>query len=142
MTALRIERGEVWWASVAERCPVVLLSEDETHEFRAVEIVAPATAAQKRGYVVLSGQEALDARLVQRAITATDIGGVGVEVEIGIPEGLPHKGVVRVALPRDDRIFCTWLVNLTRDSLIERVGTLSATKLGQLANALRLARIE
>lgn len=39
-------------------------------------------------------------------------------------------------------IFCTWLVSLSRESLIERAGGLSRTKLEQLANALRLARIE
>jgi mRNA interferase MazF len=45
---------------------------------------------------------------------------------------------VRVALPRDGHIFCTWLVTLTRESSVERAGALSCTKLDQLANALRL----
>ena len=59
-----------------------------------------------------------------------------------IRQSLPHNGVVRVALPRDGRVFCTWLVILTRESLVDRAGALSRTKLDQLANALRLARIE
>ena len=70
------------------------------------------------------------------------VGGVGVEVEIGTREGLSQEGVVRVAFPRDGHIFCTWLVTLTRDYLIERAGALSSTKLRQLENVLRLAEIE
>jgi mRNA interferase MazF len=138
-----VERGEVWWALIDEKCLVVLLSA-EASEFRAMRIVAPATAAEKRGFVVLTGEEASDSRAMQQIIASagTDIGGVGVEVEVGAREGLPHDGVVRVALPRDGRIFCTWLVTLTRDYLIERAGMLSSTKLRQLDNALRLAGIE
>jgi mRNA interferase MazF len=138
-----VRRGEVWWAFIGERCPVVLLSGDEP-EFRAMRVVAPATAEEKRGFVVLSGEEAADSQVMHRVLgsAGTGVGGVGVEVEIGTREGLPHDGVVRVALPRDGHVFCTWLVTLTRDSLIERAGTLSRTKLDQLANALRLARIE
>jgi mRNA interferase MazF len=139
-----VERGEVWWAFIGERCPVVLLSGDGEPELRAIQIVAPATAEEKRGFVVLSGQEAADSRAMQQAIgsAGTGIGGVGVEVEVGTHEGLPHGGVVRVALPRDGHIFCTWLVSLTRESLLEQAGALSRTKLDELANALRLARIE
>jgi mRNA interferase MazF len=140
----RVERGEVWWAFIGERCPVVLLSGDEESEFRAMQVVAPATAEEKRGFVVLSGEQAADSRVMQQFIASvgTGIGGVGVEVEVGTREGLPHDGVVRVALPRDGHIFCTWLATLTRESLVERAGALSRTKLDQLANALRLARIE
>ena len=64
------------------------------------------------------------------------------QVAVGTDEGLPRDGVVRVALPREGRIFCTWLVTLTRESLVERAGALSRRKLDQLANALRLAGIE
>ncbi|MDT4991697.1 MAG: mRNA interferase MazF [Actinoplanes sp.] len=52
------------------------------------------------------------------------------------------SGVVRVALPRDGRVFCTWLLALTPDYLIGRIGVLSPEKLRQLDNALRLASIE
>lgn len=109
-----------------------------------MQIVAPATADEKRGFVVLSAEEAADPRAVRQVVSSAGagIGGVGVEVEVGTDEGLPHNGVVRVALPRDGRVFCTWLVTLTRESLVERAGALSRTKLDQLANALRLARIE
>jgi mRNA interferase MazF len=139
-----VQRGEVWWALLGERCPVVLLSGDRQPEIRAMQVVAPATAEQKRGFVVLSAEQAADSRVMQQVIGAAGIGvgGVGIEVEVGAPEGLPHDGVVRVALPRDGRIFCTWLVTLTRESLVERTGALSRTKLDQLTNALRLARVE
>ena len=140
-----MERGEVWWAFIDERRPVVLLSGDGGEsEFRAMQIVAPANAAEKRGLVVLSGEVAADSRLMQQVIgsAGTGTGGVGVEVEVGTREGLPHDGVVRVMLPRDGQIFCTWLVSLTRDSLVERAGALSDMKLDHLANALRLAQIE
>jgi mRNA interferase MazF len=141
-----MERGEVWWALIGEKCPVVLLSGAERAEFRAMQIVAPATAAQKRGFVVLPGHEAADSRSLRRAVGSagpgSGIGGVGVQVEIGVPEGFPRAGVVRVALPREGRIFCTWMVTLTEGDLIERAGVLSSPKLDQLANALRLAGIE
>jgi mRNA interferase MazF len=140
----RVERGEVWWALIDERRAVVLLSGDEASEFRAIQIVAPATTAEKRGFLLLSGEEASDSRAMRQILAAAgnDIGGVGVEVEIGTREGLAHEGVVRVALPRPGNTFCTWLVTLTRDYLIERAGALSPAKLGQLDNALRLAEIE
>lgn len=109
-----------------------------------MQIVAPATVEEKRGFVVLSGEEATDPRVMQQVLgsAGTGIGGVGIEVEVGTREGLSHEGVVRVGLPRDGQIFCTWLVTLTRESLLEQAGTLSCTKLDQLGNALRLARIE
>ncbi|MBA3905540.1 MAG: hypothetical protein H0X35_02470 [Pseudonocardiales bacterium] len=137
-----MQRGEVWWALVGAKCPVVLLSGAEELELRAMHIVAAATDDEKRGFVVLSGEQAADSRVVQHALGSADAGVVGVEIDVGTLEGLPHGGVVRVALPRDGHIFCTWLVTLDRESLVERAGTLSATKLDQLANALRLARIE
>jgi mRNA interferase MazF len=139
-----MQRGEVWWALVDERRPVVLLSGPEEPDLRAMQVVAPATAEERRGFVVLSGEEAADSLALRQVLDAVDagIGGIGVEIEIGVPEGLPHDGVVRLGLPRDGRIFCTWLVTLPRDSLVERVGALSGVKLAQLANALRLAHIE
>lgn len=139
-----MERGEVWWALVDERRAVVLLSGEEAGELRAMQIVAPATVDERRGFVILSGEEAVDSPTMRQVVAAAgaDIGAVGVEVGIGASEGLPHEGVVRVALPRDGHIFCTWLVTLTRAYLIEQAGALSPAKLAQLDNALRLARIE
>jgi hypothetical protein len=46
--------GEIWWARLDGRTPVVLLGAGA-----AVRVVAPATAGQKRGFVVLSGAEAV-----------------------------------------------------------------------------------
>jgi mRNA interferase MazF len=139
-----MERGEVWWALIDERRPIVLLSGAEGSEVRAMQIVPPATAQERRGFVLLSGAEAADPAVRQQLVASAGeaIGGVGVEVEIGAREGLPHEGVVRVALPRDGHIFCTWLVTLTPEYLIERAGILSAANLRQLENALRLAGIE
>jgi len=110
-----MDRGEVWWALLDEKRPVVLLSGDEAAELRAMQIVAPADL---------------------------DIADVGIEVRLGAEEGLANDGVVRVALPRSGLIPCTWLVTLTRDDLIAQAGRLSPTKLSELADALRLARLE
>jgi mRNA interferase MazF len=139
-----MERGEVWWAWIDERRPVVLLSGGNAPELRAMQIVAPATAQQKRGFAVLSGAEASDPDEMGRIISAAGpaIGGIGVEVKIGRDEGLSPDGVVRVALPREGTVFCTWLVTLAPECLIERVGALSPATLKQLDGALRLAAIE
>src|SRR5260370_33609344 len=40
----RMQRGEVWWVEFGERRPVVLLSEDESSGFAAMQVVAPAGA--------------------------------------------------------------------------------------------------
>jgi mRNA interferase MazF len=139
----RVERGEVWWALVDEKRPVVLLSGGDASEFRAMQIVAPATAEERRGFLLLSAEEAADPGALRRAAAAsTDVRAVGVEVEIGTREGLPYEGVVRLAFPRTDNVFCTWLVTLGRDCLIERVGALSSVKLRQLENALHLSGVE
>jgi mRNA interferase MazF len=76
-----MRRGEVWWAEFDERRPVVLLSEDEPSGFRAMQVVAPADS---------------------------DISGWGIEVAVGVPEGL-----------------------------IERAGAVSAAKLSEIDDALR-----
>jgi mRNA interferase MazF len=79
---------------------------------------------------------------VTRGEAGSAIGGVGIEVGVGSREGPPYEGVVRVALPCDGRIFCTWLLTLTPEYLVQQIGALSPAKLRQLANALRLAAIE
>jgi mRNA interferase MazF len=80
----------------------------------------------------------------QRIVTSAGsfVGAVGIEVAIGPEEGLPHHGAVRVALPRDGKIFCTWMVTLDENHLIEWVGVLSPEKLRELDNAMQLAAIE
>jgi mRNA interferase MazF len=105
-----MRRGEVWWAEFDERRPVVLLSEEEPSGSRAMQVVAPADA---------------------------DISGLGVEVAVGVQEGLPFDGVLRFVFPRPGFTPCTWLTTLSRDDLIERAGTVSAAKLSEIDDALR-----
>ncbi|MFD6908262.1 type II toxin-antitoxin system PemK/MazF family toxin [Streptomyces sp. DSM 116494] len=109
-----MQRGEVWWADIDERRPVVLLSE-EASEFRAMQVVAPASA---------------------------ELSGVAAELALGASEGLPLEGVLRVALPRPGLIPCTWLVTLTRKDLVEQAGVLSSAKLGDLQELLHLGGLE
>lgn len=105
-----MRRGEVWWAEFDGRRPVVLLSDEEPSGFRAMWVVAPAD---------------------------TDISGLGVEVAVGVPEGLPQEGVLRFALPWQGFTPCSWLTTLSRNDLIERAGALSAAKLSEVDDALR-----
>jgi mRNA interferase MazF len=105
-----MRRGEVWWAEFDERRPVVLLSEDEPSGSRAMQVVAPA---------------------------GTDISGLGIEVVVGVQEGLPFDGVLRFVFPRPGFTPCTWLTTLSRDDLVERAGTVSAAKLSEIDDALR-----
>ncbi|MWA16203.1 type II toxin-antitoxin system PemK/MazF family toxin [Streptomyces sp. BA2] len=93
-----MQRGEIWWADIDERRPVVLLS-GEASEFRAMQVVVPA---------------------------GIELGGVAAELAVGASERLPLEGVLRVALPRPGLIPCTWLVTLTRKDLVERAGVLSS----------------
>ena len=67
-----MRRGEIWWVEFDERRPVVLLSEDEPSGFRAMQVVAPAD---------------------------TDISGLGIEVAVGVPEGLPFRRRAAVRVP-------------------------------------------
>jgi mRNA interferase MazF len=107
-----MERGEVWWVEFDERRPVVLLSEDESSGFVAMQVVAPAN---------------------------TDISDLGVEVAVGTLEGLPFEGVLRFGFPWPGFTPCTWLTTLSREDLIERAGTLSSAKLSEIDDALRAA---
>ncbi|MGK5682542.1 hypothetical protein [Actinoplanes sp. URMC 104] len=136
-----MERGEVWWARIDEERPVVLLSGGAGPEYRAVQIVEPAAPAQKVGFLLMSGEQAADPG-VRRRILAGDGPGVlavGIEVFLGAEEGLAATGVVRVALPRDGRIFCTWGATLDEACLVRRLGALSAAKQHELDVALTLA---
>jgi mRNA interferase MazF len=105
-----MRQGEVWWVEFDERRPVVLLSDDGPSGFRAMQVVAPAD---------------------------TDFSGLGIEVAVGVPEGLPFDGVVRFAFPRPGFTPCTWLTTLSRDDLIERAGAVPAAKLSEINDALR-----
>ena len=126
-----MRRGEIWWAEFDERRPVVLLAhagaglsgpvvalagpcvappEDEPSGFWAVQVVAPAD---------------------------TDISGWGIEVAVGIEEGLPFDGVLRFAFRWPGFTPCTWVTTVTREDLIERAGEASAAKLSEIDDALR-----
>jgi mRNA interferase MazF len=74
-----MKRGEVWWARVDKKRPVVLVSRDEAYAIRGLVIVAPTT---------------------------TTVRGYAVEVRLGRREGLPRDCVVNcdwlVTLPKED----------------------------------------
>jgi len=105
-----MQRGEVWWVEFDERRPVVLLSEDESCGFLAMQVVAPA---------------------------GTGISDLGVEVAVGVLDGLPFEGVLRFGFPWPGFTPCTWQTTLSRDDLIERAGALSAAKLSEIKDSLR-----
>ncbi|MGW6791830.1 type II toxin-antitoxin system PemK/MazF family toxin [Streptomyces chartreusis] len=107
-----MQRGEVWWVQFDERRLVVLLSGDDAAGFRVMQVVAPA---------------------------GLDISGLGIEVTVGVGEGLPLEGVLRLAFPRPGFTPCTWLTTVSRDDLIERAAVLSSRKLSEIDDALRLA---
>ena len=46
---------------------------------------------------------------------------------------------MRVALPQDEKIFCTWGTSLNEEFLIERIGGCSPEKLHELDVAMELA---
>jgi mRNA interferase MazF len=62
-----MKRGELWWADLGKRRPVVLVSRDEAYEVRALVITAPVS---------------------------TTIRGYAVEVKLGKREGLAKPSVV------------------------------------------------
>jgi mRNA interferase MazF len=136
-----VERGEVWWAQIDERRPVVLLSGGGGREFLAMQIVEPATAEQKLGFVLMSGEQAVDVDERRRILDAAGPSprAVGIEVFFGAEEGLAQSGVVRVALPKDGKIFCTWATTVSEESLLDRIGILSPPKQHELDVALALA---
>ena len=47
--------------------------------------------------------------------------------------------MVRVALPKDGKIFCTWETTVSVEFLIEKIGVLSPAKRHELDIALSLA---
>ena len=124
----------MWRVDLDGLQPVVLLGVDEPGGavLRAIQVVPPATAEQKRGFSFLNPDEL-------PAGTGHGSGITGIEVPIGAEVGLDPAGVVRLALPHEGRIFCTWQVTLTAEHLVERVGALSPAAMRRLDHALRLA---
>lgn len=106
-----MRRGEVWWVAFDEPRPVVVLGGDEAAGFRVIQVV-PASGM--------------------------DISGLGIEVPIGPIDGLAYEGVVRMAFPHPEFLFCTWLTSLTAESLIELAGVLPPGRLEEIEEALRL----
>jgi mRNA interferase MazF len=72
-----MKRGELWWAHLDKRRPVVLVSRAEAYDVRAMVIAAPVSST---------------------------IRGYAVEVKVGRREGLPKTSVVNcdwlVTLPK------------------------------------------
>ncbi len=75
-----MKRGEIWWAIVDKRRPVVLLSRDEAYDVRTMIVAAPVS---------------------------TTIRGYAVEVKVGRREGLSETSVVNcdwIVTLRKDRL--------------------------------------
>lgn len=105
-----------------------------------MQIVAPATTAEKHGFLIMSCDQAVDADNRRRIVAeAGPVQAVGIEVWFGNSEGLAEEGVVRVALPQNGTIFCTWAMSLSEEFLIERIGVCSPEKLNELDAAIELA---
>ena len=136
-----MRRGELWWAALEDKRPVVLLSDGPGQHMRMARIVAPATEAERQGFVLMSGDQAIDADERRRIVDSAgpDVRAIGIEVFFGTREGLAQTGVVRVALPVNTKIFCTWILSLSDDYLIERIGVLSPPKQHELDIALALS---
>lgn len=62
-----MKRGEIWWARIDKKRPVVLLSRDEAYAVRVLVVTAPIS---------------------------TTVRGYAVEVPVGRREGLPRSCVI------------------------------------------------
>ncbi len=86
---------------------------------------------KSRVFVVVSRQLLVDSRystvICAPVFSACD--GLSTQVEVGITEGLKHESA----------IHCDMLVSLPKAELTDRVGSLSWTKLAELATALERA---
>lgn len=93
----------------------------------------PSTRDPKRSrvFLVVSRQILIDSRFstVISAPVYSAYEGLTTQVPVGIDEGLKH----------DSSIHCDELVSLPKASLTQFVGVLSATKLQQLDQALKVA---
>lgn len=91
-----MKRGEIWWAQVDKRRPVVLISRDEAYGLRALVIVAPVT---------------------------TTVRGYAVEVKVGRREGLPRECVINcdwlVTLPKVDLLERACVLSVTKQRQLD-----------------------
>ncbi|MDG6106230.1 hypothetical protein [Dactylosporangium aurantiacum] len=71
----------------------------------------------------MSGERAVD---VEEA--GPDPRAIGIEVFLGAEEGPADSGAVRVVLPQDGKVFCTWGTTVSEASLIRRIGALTPAK--------------
>jgi mRNA-degrading endonuclease toxin of MazEF toxin-antitoxin module len=110
-------RGDLWWVTLDERRPIVILS---THgaDVRAIVVVPPFGGQPPSFQEPLSSTAAWE------------------EIRIGAEEGLTCEGVARVAFYLPGVTLCQWLVTLPASDLQERVGALSTSKLAQLERML------
>ena len=109
--------GEAWWAELDERRLFVLLSGDEAAGFQAMP-VAPATVS---------------------------LGGLGIEVAVGAPDGLPVDGVLRFGFRRPGFVPCTWLTTLSAGDLIEQASDWTpdtAARFSAIRDALRRGELQ
>jgi mRNA interferase MazF len=86
-----MKRGEIWWANVDKRRPVILLSRSEAYDVRALIIIAPVT---------------------------TVVRGFAAELKVGRAEGLPQSGVVNcdwiTTIPKVDLIERAGVLSKTK----------------------------
>ncbi|MEU8007489.1 hypothetical protein AB0B66_40555 [Catellatospora sp. NPDC049111] len=108
--------------------PVVLLSGGVRPEFPVMQIVAPATPVERQGFLLVSGEQAVDADERRRVVEAAgpNARAIGTEVFFGAKEGL-LRTVSRGGGAHGRKIFhlaaAPW-----REYLIERIGILSPAK--------------
>ena len=92
-----MRRGEIWWARLDKRRPVVLVSRDEAYDVRALVIVAGVS---------------------------TTIRGYAVEVKVGRAEGLPRACVINcdwlVTVPKADLLERAGSLSAGKRQLLDR----------------------
>ena len=92
-----MRRGEIWWAKLDKRRPVVLVSRQEAYQVRAL-VIAAAISTTIRGYAV--------------------------ELKVGRAEGLPRSCVINcdwlVTIPKVDLLECAGALNATKLALLDR----------------------
>ena len=85
-----MKRGEIWWAELEKRRPVVLLSRDEAYAVRALVTVAPVT---------------------------TRIRNLSVELHLGKSDGLPKACVANLDTIIPKRALVERIAGLTGKKL-------------------------
>jgi mRNA interferase MazF len=86
---------------------------------------------KRRAFVVVSRQKLIDTRFstVICAPIYSQHDGLATQVSIGVAEGLKH----------DSSIHCDELLSIPRAKLTNYLGKLSATKIAELSEALKVA---